>query len=551
MTDSAPAPTAGSDLVIADARILTPHGVIDGDIVIAGGLIRTVGAGVRRDAPGGIPELDARGGLISPGFQDAHAHPFHAGLDLLRCDLSGEITLAGYRHRIQEFAAGHPDAEWIQGGGWSMESFPGGVPTAAMLDAIVPERPAFLPNRDGHGAWVNSRALAVAGITRDTPDPADGRIERDADGEPVGMLQEGAMELITPYLPEISDDLLDKALIVAQRRMLGWGVTAWQDAMVGAVHGMPDILESYLRVADRGDLIATVVGALWWDRLRGPEQLPELIEKRRRAAGRERFRATSVKIMQDGVAETRTAAMLENYLDCDGHDSGATGTSFLDPHLLRDVAVACDAAGFQLHFHALGDRAVRECLDAIAAARTANGVRDARHHLAHLQVVHPADIPRFAALDAIANVQPLWACHEPQMDELTIPLLGDRRARWQYPFGALARAGARLAFGSDWPVSSADPLPIIHTAVTRTGIDGDPARPLGGEQGISLADAFHAATAGSAWVNHDERRAGTIAPGLAGDLVLLDRDPFDHPIAEFPATRLVATVVDGAVVHES
>ena len=548
MTDRA---TTAGHLVIADARILTPAGVVDGDVVVAGGVIRAFGESARAEAPAGTPHLDAHGGLVSPGFQDAHAHPFHGGLDMLRCDLSESSTIDQYLAAIAGYAAAHPDATWIQGGGWSMEAFPGGIPTAELLDRVVPDRPAFLPNRDGHGAWVNTRALELAGITRDTPDPSDGRIERDAAGDPVGMLQEGAMELVGTLQPPITDDMLDTALLTAQRRMLAWGVTAWQDAMVGAVHGIPDILDPYLRVADRGDLVVSVVGALWWDRLRGAEQIPELVEKRRLARGRDRFRATSVKIMQDGVAENFTAAMLENYLDHSGHDSGAAGHSFVDPDQLRDIAVALDAEGFQLHFHALGDRAVRECLDAIAAARTANGVRDARHHLAHLQLIHPDDVPRFAALDAVANAQPLWASHEQQMDELTIPFLGDRRSRWQYPFGSLQRSGARLAFGSDWPVSPADPLPIIQTAVTRVAPGGDPARPLLGEQSLSLGDAFAAATSGSAFVNHDEHRAGTIAVGLAGDLVLLDRDPFDAPIAEFEATRLVATVVGGEVVHEA
>lgn len=537
-------------LLVAEGRLLTPAGVIEGDVLVQDGVITALGDDARAAAPAGTTELDAAGGLVLPGFQDAHAHPYHAGLDLLRCDLSPMRTADEYLQTVRDYGAAHPELEWVTGGGWSMEAFPGGIPTAAQLDAATDGRPAYFANRDGHGAWVNSEALRRADVTAATTDPVDGRIERDAAGEPVGMLQEGAMHLVSAHLPAITEAVIDEAMRVAQRQLLAWGVTAWQDAMVGAVHGTPDLLDSYLRLADAGELVATVVGALWWERDRGAEQVPELVERRSRASGRDRFRATSVKIMQDGVAENFTAGMLEPYLDGHGHDSGNAGKSFVDPALLRQVAVQLDAHGFQLHFHALGDRAVRESLDAIEAARQANGARDARHHLAHLQLVHPDDVPRFAALGAVANAQPYWAAHEPQMDELTIPFLGPRRTRYQYPFGSLARAGARIAFGSDWPVSTADPLQIIHTAVNRTAPDGDRRRPLFGEQALSLGDALTAATAGSAFVNHDERRAGTLAVGLAGDLAVLDRDITDAPADEIAQAHVRATVVGGEIVFQ-
>jgi hypothetical protein len=539
------------ELLVRNGRLFTPAGVVDAALLVQDGAIAAIGDDALDRVKPATPELDAGGGLVTPGFQDAHIHPYHAGIDLLRLDLSDARGAMEYLDRIAAYSAANPDLEWIRGGGWAMEAFPGGVPTATALDAVTGGRPAYLNNRDGHGAWVNTAALERAGVTATTPDPSDGRIERDAAGAPIGMLQEGAMDLVSALLPPTTDDEIDEAFLVAQRRLLSWGVTGWQDAMIGVVHGLPDLLASSLRLADRGAIVAHVVGALWWERDRGLEQIPDLVEKRALAAGRERFRATSVKIMQDGVVENFTAAVLTAYLDHHGHDSGNAGKSFVDPEVLIRAVTALDAEGFQLHLHTLGDRAVREGLDAIEAARAANGVRDARHHLAHLQVVHPDDVPRFAALGAVANAQPLWATHEPQMDELAIPFLGEERARWQYPFGSLARAGATIAFGSDWSVTTANPLEILHVAVNRAAYGAVCTDPLYGEQALSLGDALTAATAGSAFVNHDERRAGRILPGLAGDLAIIDRDITALPANEIGAARVAATVVGGEVVFDA
>lgn len=397
--------------------------------------------------------VDLRGKLLVPGFQDAHVHPVSGGLELALCDLSAAVTAEAYRELISSYAAAHPEAAWITGGGWSLEAFPGGMPTREFLDALVPDRPVFLVNRDHHGAWANSCALERAGVTSRTPDPADGRIERDADGRPTGMLQEGAMQLVADLVPEATLAEQTAGLLRAQRLLHGYGVTAWQDAMLGRGPGTADSIPAYEAVRRDGKLTARVTGALWWDRSRGVEQIPGLIARREELTGG-RLQATSVKIMQDGIAENHTAAMLTPYLTACGCSSDNSGISFIDPEDLRTYVTLLDAEGFQVHFHALGDRAVREALDAVEAARRTNGRRDTRPHLAHLQVVHPDDVPRFRRLGATANIQALWAAHEPQMDELTIPFLGPQRAARQYPFGDLLRSGATLAAGSDWPVSS-------------------------------------------------------------------------------------------------
>ena len=325
------------------------------------------------------------------------------------------------------------------------------------------------------------------------------------------------------------------------------GITGWQDAMISAYPGNPDNFDVYRRAAHSGELKARVVGSLWWDRERGVDQIPEIVE--RRAAGTVgRFAATTVKLMLDGIAENFTAAMLEPYLDRCGCATANRGLSFIDPDVLRQAVKELDALGFQLHFHALGDRAVRQALDVLEAARAANGANDNRHHLAHIQVVHPDDVPRFAGLGAAANVQALWAAHERQMDELTIPFLGAERSAQQYPFGDLARAGARIVAGSDWNVSSPDPLLGIHVAVNRSRIGENP-EPFYPEQALSLAQALTAYTEGSAWINHQDGVAGTIAVGKHADLAVLDRDPFAHPADEIGAARVIRTYVEGELVY--
>ncbi|MEU2309765.1 amidohydrolase [Streptomyces misionensis] len=540
--------TTTADLVFTGGPVHTgsPARSRATSVAVRGERVVAVGHDEVRELIGPRTEVvDLAGRLLVPGFQDAHAHPVGGGLEMGQCDLSGAATRAEYRERITAYARAHPDAEWITGGGWAMEAFPGGLPTAAELDDLVSDRPVYLVNRDHHGAWVNSRALERAGLDARTPDPSDGRIERHPDGTPTGMLQEGAANLVGRLVPQVTREERVAGLLRAQQLLHSLGITAWQDALLGEHANLTDPTDAYLACVEDGSLTARVVGALWWDRARGTEQIEELLA--RRAAGtRGRLRSTTVKIMQDGVAENGTAALLGPYLDGCGCVSDNSGISFVPPEDLKTYVTELDAHGFQVHFHALGDRAVREALDAVEAARRANGRTDTRPHLAHLQVVHPDDIGRFRELGATANLQPLWAAHEPQMDELTIPFLGAERASWQYPFGALVRSGATLAAGSDWPVSSPDPLQGIHVAVNRVAPEAPAGTPvfLPGER-IGLHDALTAYTAGSAYVNHLDHETGTVAEGFLADLVVLDRDPFAGPPEEIGATRVEQTFVGG------
>ena len=491
--------------------------------------------------------IEASGATVVPGFQDAHVHTPFAGLNMLRVWLHDAVDRREYLQIITEHVRSHPGSDWITGGGWAMSAFPGGNPHKADLDAIVPDRPVFLLNRDVHGAWVNSRALEIAGITEITPDPPDGRIERDpATGEPTGMLHEGAAYSMNErVVPAPSREQWRAAILEGQRHLHSLGVTAWQDAWV-----TPATQLAYRDLAREGRLTARVVGALWWDRHRGLEQIDELLEATTESA--DGFHPTTVKIMIDGVLENYTGALLEPYCDgCGGHTSNH-GMTFVDPDLLDAAVTALDGHGLQVHMHAIGDRAVRMGLDAVQAAGTANGPADNRHHIAHIQVVHPDDISRFGRLGVVANCQMYWASSDPQMQELTIPFLGAERSEQQYPFASLQRSGARLAAGSDWSVSTANPLAQIEVGATRIDpADRDDASPFLPTEAIDVHAGIEAFTSGSAYVNHDAD-GGSLALGKRADLVLLGADitagalMSGRGLADVPIDM---TIASGRVVH--
>lgn len=520
-------------------------------VAVDGGLIIAVGDDRLRELGGPrTRSVDLHGRLLVPGFQDAHAHPVFGALELTLCNLVGLNTLGQYLGAIAEYSRAHPGAEPLEGNGWTQAPFKGGRPTAALLDQVVPDRPILLWANDGHRAWVNSAALATAGIGFETPDPSDGRIERDESGQPTGVLVDGAARRVSSLLPAASRGALDQAVERAQQHMHSFGVTAWQDAILSREEDGEDPAEAYFRADQAGRLTAHVTGALWWDRRRGLEQIPDLIEKRERFRGT-RFWTPAVKIMQDGIIESETASLLAPYCVPAEHE----GLSFVEPETLNAAAVALEAAGFQMHFHGIGDRAVREALDAISYAKQVRvsgaQVPDLRHHIAHVQLIDPADITRFAALNVTANIQPYWANNDPLMLDETVPVLGPERAARQYPFASLQAAGARLAAGSDWPVTTPDPIAGMHVAVNRVlpvGHIGRNAEPLCSAESLDLVSALCAYTSGSAYVNHRDD-AGRIAPGYTADLVVLDRDLLTVPPDEIGTVQVEETFVRGESVY--
>lgn len=532
-----------------DEPINTDVGVRDGRIAAIGtaDVAAAIGAGTR------VIELGDR--MLMPGFIDAHVHPIEGGVERLNCDLSGGWTREDYLTTVRNYVEANPEREWIVGGGWQQAAFPGGAPSASDLDEICPDRPVIISNRDHHSAWVNTLVLRMIGIDANTPDPVDGRIERDAAGNPTGTLHEGARMLALRLAPQETRESMYLGLMAAQDYLHSCGITGWQDALIGDYgNHSSQFVHVYREAIERNELRARVNGAIWWQRERGAEQIAE-IEALRAEYQHELFRVTTVKIMQDGVAENQTAAMIDPYVvpgcACAGTD---TGLSFVDPELLRGYVSAIDRAGLQVHFHAIGDRGVRESLDAVAQARAENGAGGATHHIAHLQIVHPDDVARFAELDVAANVQALWASNDPQMVELNAPIIGAERHDWQYPFASLERAGATIVAGSDWPVTSPDPWLGLHVAVNRQHPAGHPdhhPEVFVPAERLSLGRALRAYTSGAAAINGRAEETGTIRVGAWADLVLLTRNPFAGPASEIWATAAAETFFAGETVYRA
>jgi predicted amidohydrolase YtcJ len=536
-----------ADLILRGGHVYTADAVgrhADA-VAVRGGRIAAVGfdGDVGELRGPGTRVVDVRGGLVLPGFQDAHCHPPTGGLSISQAYLHDGLTADDYVGVIRRWADDHPDAPWIVGDGWFMDAFTGGNPPKELLDAAVPDRPVYAESRDGHSVWVNSRALAIAGITRDTPDPADGVIVRRPDGEPQGTLHEGAARLVSTYLPTTTEAEWVDGILRAQTYLHSLGITAWQDAIVE-----DDTGPVYRTLAEDGRLTARVVGALWWDRAGGDEQVARMVE-RRGDYSHGRFQATSIKLMQDGIVENFTAGMTDPYLDERGAPTTNNGKSFIEPEALQRYVTLLDAQEFQCHFHAIGDRGVHETLDAIEAARRANGWNDLRHHVAHLQLIRPEDVPRFRAVGAVANAQPLWACYDGQMEHLNVPVLGEERSGWQYPFRSLERAGAVIAMGSDWAVTTPNPLEEMEVAVNRVATHRRGHDVFYPDERISVRSAVNGFTIGSAYVNHLDGDTGTIEEGKLADLCVVDRDLFSPEVEFLSDAKVVLTLVDGEPVY--
>lgn len=472
-----------------------------------------------------VVRLDGR--CLLPAFRDAHVHPLHAGINRLQLDLTGASTLADVQEAVRHWHATHPGTTWIVGHGYDPTMLPFSIGRAEWLDAACPDRPVALIPTDAHSAWVNSIALRAAGIDATTTDPPRGEIVRDPDGAPTGQLLEfGGVDLVEPFFPAVTDELARDGLAEAMRAMSAEGIVWAQDASV-----TPAELDIYLAGAGRATATCRVNVAFRADPVDWPRQRPEFVAARSRATSVDgadgmagsTVTANTVKFFADGVIESGTGFLLEPYADCTPATVHRCGLPNWSPEGLAEAVRAFDADGFQIHIHAIGDGGVRMSLDAIEVAQRHNGPRDRRPVIAHTQLVHPDDRARFAPLGVIANFEPLWAAYDEFMEQLALPRLGPARTALQYPIGSMVRSGARISFGSDWPVSSHRPLDGLAVAVTRTNRRGEP---IGGwvpEERIPAFTAIRAYTDGSAFQAFDDR-AGRLARGYRADLVITDHD---------------------------
>ncbi len=527
-----------ADLVLHNGLIYTMNAAEPKaqSMAVTGGRIVAIGTNdAIAGAYSGKADVDLNGQMVLPGFHDAHAHPVFGGVELAQCNLSEQTTVDAIIATVSACNKNSPGSGWLLGAGWNLSLFPQANPSKRLLDAISVDRPIFLGGADGHSSWANSTALTLAGIERETPNPPYGIIERDEKGEASGVLRESAQDIVRAVVPPISAAARRDGLLRGLAMANGFGITSIVDAAAGK-----DELDAYRSLAESGELTARIVSSIEINSVAA-----DTLMRPQDRGTNERLRTDSAKIFVDGVLEGETAALLEPYLD----HPGFSGDLKMSPEALAAKITELDKRGVQVHMHAIGDRAVRSALDAVAAARTANGPSDNRHHIAHLQLIDPLDRPRFAQLDVIANFQALWAFPDQYITDVNLPQVGEARVDQMYPIGSMLKARARIVGGSDWSVSSMNPLLAIETAVTRTDPTGRIAGVLNEAERVSLADMLTAYTINGAYLMHQESQTGSLEVGKAADFVVLARDLFAIPAQEIGEVVVTRTVLEGVTVY--
>ena len=535
-----------ADTIVTNARVYTvdPARPWAEAVAVKDGRVLFVGPAkaALRHKGAGTAVVDAGGRLVLPGFMDSHVHFVSGSLNLARIDLAGTKTVAEVQERIRAHVAANPGTGWVQGRGWMYPAFPGNMPDKALLDAVVPDRPAFMRCADGHSSWVNSKALAIAGIDRATEDPANGRVVRDANGEPTGALLEEASSLVAKFIPEPTPEETLSALRVGLREAARRGVTR--------VHGLGgefEALDLFGRLRDEGALTVRMTVAMWIDDP-GPDEADWKAYDEARAKYRDEWLAVDgVKLMLDGVIDSGTGAMLDPY---EGEKENK-GKLFWRPEDYMKAVAAFNARGIQVSTHSIGDAAIRLSLDAYEAGQRAEGGRDVRNKIEHAEDIAASDIPRFGRLGVIGSFQPLHANPEPGWIGSWIAHAGAEREQQAFAWKAVLDGGGRLAFGSDWPVVTIDPWPALQVAVTRRDLDGKPEGGWLPQYKVSVAEAVHAYTAGGAFAMHREKDEGSLTPGKLADLIVLSQDIFAVDPLRISKTEVVLTMVGGKIVRDA
>ena len=535
------------DLIVINGRVYAGDGSADlaEAVAVSGNKVVRVGSNreIQRLKRAQTLVVDAKGGAVVPGFNDAHTHLIDGGLSLDQISLSDATTLDAVKDTIRVWSEAHPEREWITGRGWYYQAFSGAMPTRQLLDTLVPDRPAYLIAYDGHTGWANTKALKLAGITRRTKVPVNGAIVKDPrTGEPTGALKESAMSLMTAAAPQPTEEDRLAALRAAIDQAHRFGITSVQDA-----GGTADDLELLARLRKRGELTLRIYQALRADATLTPAGLELLDQVRTRFADDPLLKTGAVKLVADGVIESHTAAMLEPY----ANRPATKGDPRFTPEQLNAVVAMLDKGGWQVMTHAIGDAAVRLTLDAYEAAAGSNPApeRGRRHRIEHVETIDPADIARFGKLGVIASMQPSHATPGPTPGDVWSVNIGDERASRGWVWASIAKAGGRLAFGSDWPVMTLDPLKGLHVAVTRTTPDGLPEGDSISTERLALRQAIDAYTRGGAWASFDEQRKGLLSRDMLADLVVLSDDIFAGPASRLTTTEVAVTIVDGKVVY--
>ena len=537
----------GADIVIVNAKVYSPgeQGAASDRfhdaIAIQGKKILAVGsrAEIERLATDQTQSIDAKGASVTPGFNDAHVHLFSGSESLQQVDVLDAASLEEIGNRIRSFAIANPKKAVIVGRGWLYGFFPGGLPTREQLDVVISDRPAVMKCYDGHSLWLNSKAMELAGITRESKDPENGIIVRDAQGEPTGVLKESAMTLADGLMPKLTSGEKADALRVAIREAHRLGVTSVQEAGIGLAE-----LEVLEGLRKSGDLKLRVYIALEGHPRMTTEEVDQLV------ALRSRFKDLSigaVKLYADGVIEAHTASLLQPYAN-----KPIRGLPEYTPDDLNRVIELLDRNGFQIMVHAIGDGGIRMTIDALERAARVNAAweKGRRHRLEHIESVSREDIPRFGQLGIIASMQPYHANPNSNIFNVWAVNLGPERASRAWSWKSIQDAGGRLAFGTDWPVVGLDPLPGLHTAMTRQTLEGEPAEGFVPEQRLSLNDALRAYTRGAAYAEYAETSKGKLEAGMVADVLIWDRDLFSVPVAQVKDASVARTLYDGQIMFE-
>ncbi len=538
-----------ADLIIDNAFIYTMDGArsIAQCMAIANGKIAFVGSNADA-APFAGPMtriVDMSGKMILPGFHDSHAHPATGYLEQQGCDLAELQTKEQILKTVATYVKDHPDITWVTGGGWSLPIFPDASPQKEELDKVVPDKPACLISQDGHSAWLNSKALEAAKITAQTADPVNGKIERqNGNREPSGTLRESAIKLVKDVAPTPTEADYRNAVLEVQKEFNKYGIVAVQDA--GADETM---LKAYASLDDSNLLTMRVHASMIVEPGDADPRIAELKRWRDKYDGKT-LRVNSVKLWCDGVIETETAALLEPYLS-EKKTERNTGMLNFPQEVLNAVIARLDAEGFQIHIHAIGDAAVRASLNGHAYAQTNNGWRDRRHHIAHLELIHPDDFNRFRDMNIIANYQPFWAYRDKYITEQTEPKLGPVRSRRLYQIASMIRSGAVVVAGSDWNVTTQNPLDAIQVAVTRCALDAAPGTVFMPEEKTTLPEILACYTINGAYLSKTEKETGSIEVGKSADIVVLDRNLFTVPFNQIHKAKVLLTLFRGREVYRA
>jgi predicted amidohydrolase YtcJ len=534
------------DLIVINGKVYAADGKTDlaEAVAVRGNKVIRVGSNreIQRLKRAQTIVVDAKGGAVMPGFNDTHAHLVNGGLSLDQISLSDAATIDDIKDTIRVWSEAHPEREWITGRGWYYQPFNGAMPTRQMLDALVPDRPAYLIAYDGHTGWANTRALKLAGITRRTNPPANGVIVKDSRGEPTGALKESAMALMSAVAPKPTEEDRLAAMRAAIDDAHRYGITSVQDA-----GGPASDLDLFDRLRKRKELTLRIYQALRADATFSEADLETLEQVRTRFADDPLLKTGAVKLIADGVIESHTAAMLEPYTN----RPAINGDARFTPEQLNTVVSMLDQRGWQVMTHAIGDAAVRMTLDAYQAAAkaTPGPERGRRHRIEHIETIDKADIPRFAKLGVIAAMQPVHGTPSPTPGDVWSVNIGDERARRGWLWNSISRSGGRLAFGSDWPVMTLDPLKGLHVAVTRTTQEGLPAGGWVPAERLPIRKAIDAYTRDAAWASFDELRKGMLARDMLADIVVLTDDIFSGPASRLTTTEVAVTIADGKVVY--